>query len=411
MPKFQYNCRDRQGKVITGQEDAASSEDLLSRLQARDLIVVSIAQEGAAEQRHELPSQGIKASSRRKRYRIVSGDLVLFCRQLATLLGAGVTILRSLDIISKQVASTKFYNVIQDLEKNMEQGLSLHDAMAKHPKVFSELWVNLVESGEASGNLAIILDRLATYLERNAEFKKKLVSALSYPAILFIVGISAMLFMTIKIIPTFGELFKSFNVELPVLTKALMDISTVIRKYGILLFGGAVALFYMFRKFVSTKDGRRMVERLQFKLPIFGELFRALVVERFSSELSTLIESGVPILYSLEIAEQSVGNLVVADIIHDVKESVRDGRPLSLPLEKSGFFEPMVVQMVTIGEEVGELSPMLKKVNAYYQSYVENFLARLTAMFEPIMLIFMGFVIGIMVIGMFLPIFQIAKLG
>ncbi len=168
---------------------------------------------------------------------------------------------------------------------------------------------------------------------------------------------------------------------------------------------------FIFRRYIKTKEGRKAYERFQFELPVFGEFFRALIVERFSSEMSTLIESGVPILYSLEITEQSVGNLVMADIIQQIKENVRQGKPLSQPLEKSGFFEPMVVQMISIGEEIGELSPMFKKINVFYQEYVETFLARILSMFEPMMLIFMGAVIGIMVVGMFLPIFQIAQIG
>ncbi len=411
MPKFYFTARDKTNKMINGYEEAPSLDELISRLQARDLIVTNVLPEGKEGVGPKPESAAKKSRITRKRYRLTNNDITLFCRQLNTLLSAGVTILKSLDIISKQVASIKLYNIILDLEKNMEQGLSLHEAMAKHPRVFSELWVNLVESGEASGNLAIILDRLASYLERNVEFKKKIISSLTYPIILFCAGIGALLFMTVKIIPTFAELFKGFNIELPFLTRIIMNTSLLIRKYALIFLGLLIGGFLILKNFISTKEGRRLFEQAQFKLPIFGEFFRAIVVERFSSEIATLIESGVPILYSLEIAEESVGNLVMSDIIRDIKESVRDGRPLSQPLEKSGFFEPMVVQMVSIGEEVGELSPMFKRINAYYQSYVERFLSQITAIFEPIMLIFMGAVIGIMVIGMFLPIFQIAKIG
>jgi type IV pilus assembly protein PilC len=293
----------------------------------------------------------------------------------------------------------------------MEAGLSFHESMAKHPRVFSELWVNLVESGEASGNLTIVLDRLAKYLERNAQFTRKVISALIYPAILLFAGTGALLFLTIKIIPTFAELFRGFGVKLPLLTQILIWTSEFLRKYFLLGVGSTVAAFIFFKGYIRTKEGRRSYENFKFKLPIFGEFFRALIVERFSSEMSTLIESGVPILYSLEIAEQSVGNSIVSGVIRQVKESVRDGRTLTAPLEKSGFFEPMVVQMVNIGEEIGELSAMFKKINNFYQEYVETFLTRFTAMFEPVMLLFMGVVIAAMVIGMFLPIFQIAQVG
>jgi len=283
--------------------------------------------------------------------------------------------------------------------------------MAKHPAVFSELWVNLVESGEASGNLAMVLTRLATYLERNAAFRRKIISAMIYPAMLMLAGLAALFFLTLRIIPTFADLFAGFNVTLPLLTRMLIGISAFLRKYMLMIIGIIILAFFAFRRFIKTKEGRRAYERFLFRLPIFGEFFRALVVERFSSEMSTLVESGVPILYSLEISEHSVGNLVMADVIRRVKEDVREGKPLSRPLEQSGFFEPMVVQMVNIGEEIGELSQMFKKINAFYQEYAETFLVRFISLFEPIMLVFMGVVIGIMVVGMFLPIFQISQIA
>ncbi|MFA5411313.1 MAG: type II secretion system F family protein [Candidatus Omnitrophota bacterium] len=410
MAKFFYIARDDTGKKVSGVEEASSQEEVVSRLQAKDLIVISVAA-GYGEIKDLKGDVAGRDKVKFRHYRISSDDLVLFCRQLATLLGAGVTILKSLDIISLQVGSFRLYSVIKNLQKNMEAGLSLHEAMAKHPAVFSELWVNLVESGESSGNLAMVLSRLASYLERNAAFKRKLISAIIYPVILVFAGLAALLFLTIKIIPTFAELFTGFNITMPLLTRILIATSGFIRKYLLVIFGISIIIFYLFRKYIRTKEGRRRYEDFKFSLPVFGEMFRAIVVERFSSEMFTLVESGVPILYSLEIAEHSVGNSVMAGIISRVKDEVRVGKSLSQPMQKSGFFEPMVVQMVAIGEEIGELSGMFKKINAFYQEYVETFLARFTSMFEPIMLVCMGVIIGVMVIGLFMPIFQIARIG
>jgi type IV pilus assembly protein PilC len=408
MPKFFYIARNKSGDKQTGVEDAATQEEAIIRLQARDLFVVSIFPEEI--DRGISPEVILKTKFKPKHYRIVRDDLVLFCRQLATLLGAGVTILKSLDIISQQIASKKFYNVIKDLQKNMEAGFSFHEAMAKHKGVFSELWINLVESGETSGNLAVVLGRLAGYLERNASFQKKLVSALIYPIILMVAGIGALLFLTIKIIPNFAELFKSFGVKLPALTGILVAVSSFIRHYMPIIFVTAIIVALLLRRFIATKPGRRKFEKFLFNLPLFGEFFRVLVIERFTSEMATLIESGVPILHSLEITERSVDNLVMADLISNIKDDVRDGKPLSHPLDKSGFFDPMAVQMVSIGEEIGELSNMFKRLNTFYQEYIDTFLTRFTSMFEPIMLIFMGIVIGLLVVGMFLPIFQITQI-
>lgn len=411
MPRFFYIARDKTGKKETGFQEASNQEEAVSKLQAKDLLVINISLEYKDSLPESATSITSKARFKPKHYRITSNDLTLFCRQLATLLGAGVTILKSLDVIAQQVASRRLYFVIKDLQKQMEAGLSFHEAMAKHSEVFSELWVNLVESGEASGNLAVILNRLAGYLERNAAFKKAIITALIYPAILLVVGLSALLFLTIKIIPTFAELFKGFNVKLPFLTQMLISFSVFMRASFwiiVVIFG---IIIFILKKYIATRMGRRKYEEFLFSLPVFGEFFKVIVVERFTSEMSTLVESGVPILYSLEISERSVNNLILGEIIHVIKEDVREGKSLSSSLVKSGFFDPMIVQMVSIGEEVGELSSMFKKADDFYQENIQTFLQRFTSMFEPMMLIFMGVVIGIMVIGMFLPIFQIAQIG
>lgn len=413
MPQYFYVARDKAGVKTTGSEEAANQDEVVSRLQNKGLLVVNIVSEAAKDAVNpaEISAGRLRVKFVPRHNRISGNDLTLFCRQLATLLGAGVTILKSLDIISQQVASKRLYKVIKDLEKDMEAGLSFHEAMAKHSKVFTELWVHLVESGEASGNLAVILSRLAGYLERNAAFKKKIVSALIYPAILFVAGMLALLFMTIKIIPTFAEVFSSFDIKLPVLTLFLVAVSKFIRGYFIIIIAAIAVAIWLFRRFISTREGKRKYEELLLRLPVFGEFFHTLIIERFTSEMSTLVESGVPILYSLEISERSVNNLVLAEIIRNIKDDVRAGKPLGLSLEKSNFFDPMAVQMINIGEEIGELSNMFKRLNAFYQEYLDTFLIRFTSMFEPLMLVFIGAVIGIMVVGMFLPIFEISQIG
>ncbi|MDD5518938.1 MAG: type II secretion system F family protein [Candidatus Omnitrophica bacterium] len=412
MPKYFYVARNKAGTKVNGVEEGVSQDEIVSRLQAKDLLVVSVAGEDSKGASVPLDAPEVFKSKFKPRYnRITSQDLTLFCRQLATLLGAGVTILRSLDIISNQVSSRRLQGVIRDLEKNMEAGLSFHDAMSKHSNIFSEFWIHLVESGEASGNLAVVLSRLAAYLERYGAFKKKIISALIYPAILLVAGISALLFMTVKIVPTFANIFSGFNIKLPFLTVILVETSKFIRGYSLVIIAVLIIGFWLIRRYISTREGRKRFEGFLLKMPGFGEFFRTLVIERFTSEMSTLVESGVPILYSLEISERSVDNLVLGDIIRNIKDDVRVGKPLGQALEKSNFFDPMAVQMINIGEEIGELSSMFKRLDTFYQEYLETFLARLVSMFEPIMLVFIGAVIGIMVIGMFLPIFEISQIG
>ena len=411
MLKFYYIARNNLGTKETGIEEGLNQEEVVSKIQSRGLIVISVIPENTEAFNSGAVKASVKTKLKQKRDRVTGADLTLFCRQLSTLLGAGVTILKSLDIISKQVVSKKLYAVVVDLQKNMEAGLSFHEAMVKHPKVFSDLWVNLVESGEASGNLAVVLSRLATYLERDAEFRGKVISALIYPGILLCAGLGALFLMAVKIVPTFAEIFKGFNITLPLLTQILLKVSDFLRFNMIAIFlvvGGAV---FAFKNYLKTKTGRRNFENFKFKMPVFGEFFMALNVERFSSEMSTLLESGVPILYSLEISERSVGNLVMADIIHKIKDDVREGKSLREPLEKSAFFDPMFIQMVSIGEEIGELPQMFKKINIFYQEYCEVFLTRFVSMFEPFVLVFIGGIIGIMITGIFLPIFEISKIG
>lgn len=410
MPRYFYIARDKEGKKRSGIEEASTQEEATRKLQSQSLIVINIFPE-TKEHLSDIESICLKTTIRPRHYRITSTDIVLFCRQLATLLGAGVTILQSLNIISKQVTSKRLYNVILDLVKRMESGFSFHDAMSKHSDVFSDLWVNLVESGEASGSLAMVLNRLAGYLERNAAFKRKVVTAAIYPILLTFVGFVALIFMTLGIIPKFVELFKSFDVELPALTRALVGFSIFLRKYGLVILGIAGAGIFAFRWYIKTSAGRRRYERFLFQIPVIGDFFRILIYERFTSEMSTLIESGVPILYSLEITERSVSNLTAGSIINKIREEVRDGKPLNQPMEKSGFFDPMAVQMVAVGEEIGELSIMFKRLNSFYQEYIDTFLERLTALFEPIMLITLAILIGIMIVGLFMPIFQVARLA
>jgi type IV pilus assembly protein PilC len=411
MLKFYYIARNREGVKETGIQEALTQEEAVAKIQAKGLIVVNVIPEASELSTASSTEKPVRIKSRPKHGGVTTEDLTLFCRQLATLIGAGVTILKSLEIISQQVGSKKLYTVCLDLKKKMEGGLSFHEALAGHSKIFSDLWINLVESGEASGNLAVVLTRLATYLEKEAVFRNKIISAAVYPAILSIAGFSALLFMSLKIVPTFAEIFKSFNITLPWLTQMLVNVSDFLKKYIMLLVLSSGAGIFTFQQYIRTKPGRVSFERFLFRLPLFGEFFLAFNVEKFSSEMSTLLESGVPILYALEISGRSVDNLVMADIIRKIKEDVREGKPMGDSLEASSFFEPMVVQMVRIGEEIGELPQMFKRINSFYQDYCDVFLARLVSMFEPLVLVFLGGIIGVMVVGMFLPIFELSKIS
>ena len=405
MPYFLYSARDKTGNKITGKEEANNSDELVESLQKRGIIVISIKQELESSKKSAL------AKSKSIRHgRITFQDLLLLCQQLAILLEAGVPLLQSIKIITKQSASQRLNRVLEEIILDMEGGLSLHGAMAKHPKVFSELWINLVESGEASGNLAQVLKQLSDYLQREAQFKRKIITSLIYPAILVLAGIAAFFVLTTIVIPTFASLFEGFNTKLPPVTQALIIGSKFIRRYFIFGTLGLVIFIFLFRQFLNTKEGRKKWEKFLFSFPLTGNFFHALMIERFSSNLNILLESGVPIIYALEIVERSIANLTMAEVIFQIKEEVRAGKGLSMPLERSGFFEPIVVQLVAVGEEIGELPAMLKRINNFYQEYVDIFLTRFMALFEPIILIFMAIGIVFMLLGIYLPMFKIGQL-
>ncbi len=406
MPKFLFVARDREGRKIQDIQDAVGEDDLIRFLQSKGLLIISVREVKPEE--IEVPLKPKK--SRFSRRRIKSDDLVFFARQLSILLDAGVTLLRSIDIISQQIESRDFSFVIEKIRKDVEQGTTFRDSLAKHRRVFSELWVNLSEIGEASGNLAIVLDRLARFLETRAAFRREITSAMIYPMILFFVAIGAISFFVLRIIPTFMEVIKGFGVKLPLLTQMVISISSIAKRTfipSILIF---IVLFFLFRRFINTENGRRIFDNFKLRMPLFSKFFRNLTLERFSSEMSTLIESGVPLLYSLEITERAVGNKIVSEMIKKTKESVRDGKTLTRPLSDFEFFPPLLVQMVSVGEETGNLAAMFKKIASYYEEYTLTLIKRLTAMFEPLMIVFMGIIIGGLVISMFLPIFSIATM-
>lgn len=410
--RFVFTARNQAGGVITGNEEAENADVLINRLHLRGLTVtdVKVQTEQEAAVKPKAKVQFNKAR-RFNHSRIKEDDLILFCRQLAIALSSGVSLLKSLDIILRQVDSKKLYNIVSSIARNVESGFSFRDALAKYPKAFSTLWINMVETGEASGNLPIVLDRLAHYLETRASFKRKIVSAMIYPFILMLVACGAIAFFLLFIVPKFTEIFKSFETKMPVPTQILILVSTTLRNNFLLLFLIIAGIIFSINRYIKTKSGKKIFDNFMLSIPMFSEFFRLSEIEKFCSSMSTLLESGVPILYALEISESSSNNTLVQGIIRNVRDKVREGRPLMEPMEESGFFPPMVTQMVNMGEEIGELDKMFKKVSALYSEILETHVIRFTAMFEPLMIVFMGLIIGSMVISMFLPIFQIANIG
>jgi len=412
VPTFSYIARTKEGSRDSGTIEAGHQDEAVLLLQRRGLTVTAIInldRKIPKDQKKDTTAQPEKKKGQQfKHGGVRSSDLVVFARQLAMLLGAGVSLLKSLEIILKQVDSKRLHEVLTSIIRDMESGRTFKDSLAKFKSVFSDLWVYLIETGEASGNLPVVLSHLAKYLEDNEAFKRKIVSALMYPLILMLVAIGAVMFFVLKIVPTFTEILSSFNVELPLPTKVLIATSEILRKRFFLLVIVIAIIVYVFKRLIKIPAFRMQFERFQLRLPVFGNFLRFMMIEGFSTTMSILIESGVPIIYALDISERSQPFLVMQGLIGDVKTNVREGKSFGVPLSKSDFFPPMVVQMVSIGEEIGELASMFKRISKYYQDYLEAFVTRIAALFEPLMIVFMGGIIGAMVISIFLPIFNLA---
>jgi type IV pilus assembly protein PilC len=408
MGRFSYVVRDKDGNRQTGVEEATDSDTLIIKLQAQGLLVVEVKpyEKAVSESRESIKKAVVTTHGKAK-----TMDLVIFARQLATMLDAGVNLMRSLQIISQQVESAALLKTLEQMSRDLIKGSSFSKSLAQHPKIFGQFWVSLAEVGEASGNLPVILEKLADYMEAKANFQSKVVSAILYPSVLLFVSIGALGFFAAVIVPKFSEIFVSMNINLPPLTKLILGTFDFVKSKFILLFAGIVAIIFLFKRYINTKVGRWQLESVLFKIPIYGNFYRIMIIERFTSQLAILIESGVPILYALEISERMVINEHMSKVIEGIKNQVREGKLIAEPMNKSGFFTPMAVQMVLIGEETGELDKMLNKVAYFYQRNIETFISRLSTLIEPLMLVFMGAVVGVIVISMFLPIFSLATGG
>jgi len=403
MPFFKYIARDRSGKSIEEVREAPSKEDIIRFLQSKDLFTVSIEKAPEAKPKKKAPQK------RRFHRRVKPNDLIMFAVQLSTLLSAGVTLIKSLYILSKQVESRSLLTAIEAIIKDVEAGGTFHSALERHDKIFSPFWIHLVQTGEASGHLPLSLEQLAGYLEEAAALRKKIISAMVYPIILVCMALGAISVFLIKIIPIFSDIFKGFDVQLPLLTRIVITLSDFFRRYFLVITGGFAGAFFILKKYASTKMGMVHFDRFKLNLPVFGALLKEIAIERFASGLATLIKSGVPVLHALEIAEKTADNKIMQLSLRDVAASVKAGRSIAQTMEQDELFSPLVVQMIGVGEEIGELGKMLDRISMFYKERVDMFVTRLTTMFEPIALIVIGAIVGVLVIAMFLPIFSLSS--
>jgi type IV pilus assembly protein PilC len=397
MKAFIWEARTRTGDVKKGVMEAETEEAVHNKLKMQQLSPVTVKKQ---PMQITLPTLGTG---------VKTNDIVVFTRLFATMIDAGLPIVQCLEILSTQAENKRFGKILSQIRSSVEGGLTLSDAMRRFPKIFDNLFVNLIAAGEAGGILDTILQRLSQYMEKAQKLRRRVKGAMSYPLIvLFIAGIVVVVLLT-KVIPVFEKMFKDFGGgKLPKPTQMVIDMSYAMRNYLPFIIVGLIALYTSWVLILRTRKGRLAWDGMLLKLPILGAVLRKVVVARFSRTMGTLLSSGVPILDAMEIVGKTAGNVVVQDGIMFVRARISEGKDMSTPLMETGLMPPMVVQMISVGEQTGALDAMLTKIADFYEEEVDVAVASMTSMIEPLMMVFLGTVVGGLVIAMYLPIFEMA---
>lgn len=400
MPKFSWEGRTRTGQVQKGDMDAPNEAAVTSQLRRQGIMPSKIKPRGKGlDMEIKIPGMKPKVSSK---------DLVVFTRQFATMIDAGLPLVQCLDILGRQQKNKTFKDVLTSVKESVESGSTFADALKKHPRIFDELYVNLVAAGEVGGILDTILNRLAAYIEKSLKLKKQVKSALTYPTTVVGVAVVVVAVILIFVIPSFAKMFADAGAALPLPTQIVINLSNFVQHYFLAIIGGIVILIFGIKRIYRTGKGRETIDAWLLKLPIFGILIRKVAVAKFTRTLGTMVSSGVPILDGLDIVAKTAGNKVVEKAIYRVKQSISEGKTIAEPMEKSGVFPPMVCQMIGVGEQSGSIDAMLNKVADFYDDEVDEAVGNLTSMMEPLLMLFLGTTVGGLVIAMYLPIFKLA---
>lgn len=395
MPTYKYKTTIN-GKTTSGEIEAEDEQGALSKLKQKSIKVTSVKKK----------SESTFFSNKKP---ITERDIVIFTRQFSTMVDAGLPLVQCLEILGKQSDNPAFGEIILKIKSDIEAGNNLSDAMRKHPKVFSSLYANLVEAGEAGGILDTILSRLAAYIEKALALKKKVKAAMVYPGAIITVAVTVVAFLMIFVIPTFAEMFSGGGAELPGPTAIVMETSNFFRNQWYFILGGPVAFFFIFKKVYATERGNIEIDRFALKLPIFGMLIRKVSTAKFSRTLGTLLSSGVPLIEGMDICARTAGNKIVEIAILNAIEAIKEGETIAAPLARENVFPPMVIQMIDVGESAGALDIMLSKIADFYDEEVDTAVDGLTALLEPMLMVFLGIVVGFIVVAMYLPIFKMGE--
>lgn len=398
MPIYQYTAKDTSAKTLSGTIEAASENEVIQLLHKKEYVVISV----------KLVKK--KAAAKGARGKVKMDDLVVFSRQLATLIDSGIPLVAALRILADQVENVGLKNVVRGLRHDVESGLSFSDALARFPRVFSTFFISMVRSGETSGMLDDVLERVATYLEKTAALARKVKSSLVYPGVVLTMAVMITTVLLLKVVPTFKGIFDMLGGNLPLPTVILITVSDVLKNMFIFVVIGFAILIFLLKKYINTDKGRYRYDKMLLRFPILGMLFRKVAVAKFSRTLATLVRSGVSILDALSIVAKTAGNKVVEQAVNESLHSVREGEPIAQPLIRSGVFPTMVTAMIGVGEKTGKLETMLTKISDFYDEQVDAAVSGLTSMIEPLVIAFLGLIIGGIVVALFLPIFQITQL-
>ena len=399
---YAYKVRDRQGRLLEGSLEAESTSLVVNRLRQMGYVPTAIDAKDDTGLNTELKLPfGGKPKLK---------DVAVFSRQFATMINSGLSLLRSLYILAEQTENKALAQVIDEVRQDVERGSSLSQALGRHPKVFNRLYVAMVRAGETGGVLDSVLLQLASTIEKQVELRRKIRSAMTYPVVVFFLCIMIVVAMLLFIVPTFKSLYSQLNGTLPLMTRVLVGVSSFFKSFWWLIFGAIGGGFYALRRWIRTEPGREVWDRFKLRMPVFGKLTQKTALTRFSSTLSVLLRSGVPILEALEITSETVDNTVLSRAVKDVQAGVKTGESMAKPLAHHSVFPPMVTQMIAVGEETGAVDTMLDKIGEFYSQEVEATVNALTSLLEPLLIVVLGAMVGGMVIALYLPMFNIIKL-
>jgi len=417
MPKFSYVAVDQKGKEQKGTLEVSSQNEAMSRVKDMGLYLRKL--DELDKGKTAKAAKAATAAGRKKKGgtniniripglggKVKAKVLTTFTRQLATLVDAGLPLLRGLRVLEKQERNATLRSIIGDLALAIEGGSTFSEALAQHPKVFNRLFVNMVKAGELGGVLEVVLQRLAEFMEKAQKIKGKVVAAMFYPVAVLVVAVGILILLMVKVVPQFRTVFEGMSIKLPAFTVLVLNISEIVKNQILLVLGGLVVLVIAVILFGKTRFGRLLLDKLKLKMPVLGPVVSKVAISRFTRTLGTLISSGVPILQALTIVKETAGNVIISIAVGAVHESVKEGETITAPLEASGVFPPMVVSMVDVGEQTGALPEMLLKIADNYDEEVDNAVAAMTSLLEPIMIVFLAVVVGSIVIAMFLPLIE-----